>query len=124
MTGWGKRWLISSMKTRSIRTRFPQPLENAIAFPTLPPAPTTVLTNKRGFNGNPILLKPLHQEVINGGGEGIKELRLALGESQKRIGQMSRELEMLKKMPWAERDMTRHLTRHPFRSPGPSRPMV
>ena len=58
-------------------------------------------------------------------GEVINELRQeALGESQKRIGQMSREMEMLEKMSWVKRNMTRHLTRHPLRAPGPSMPMV
>lgn len=51
-----------------MRARFPQPLENACfcvrmgfvlmsgAFPPLPTAPTTVLLNKKEFNGNPVPL--------------------------------------------------------------------
>lgn len=58
MPVWGKRFLMSSLKTRSIRARFPQTLENAVAFPTLPTPPTTNLIKKKVSNGNPILLTP------------------------------------------------------------------
>src|SRR3970040_1713379 len=64
--GWGKRLTILSTKARSIRTRFPQPLENACfflrmglelidgAFSTLPTTPTTILIHTKGFDGNPV----------------------------------------------------------------------
>ena len=52
---------------------------NAIVFPTLAKAPATILTTKDDSTANAILLKPLHQEVINMSGEGINELRQALG---------------------------------------------